>query len=110
MLFRVQVFQGSGSRVRIQGPSAGSRVRVQALEVAYYQNNFQFIKIDVPATLVILPKLINKVKTCLENKGYSEQGDYDSLLANIFAAPPQTFCHIAQENTQKTYQRNISLK
>ena len=36
-----------------------------------------------------MPKLINKVETCLENKGYSELGDDDNLLANIFTAPPQ---------------------
>ena len=30
-----------------------------------------------------LTKLINRIKTCLENKDYSKLGDYDNRLENI---------------------------
>ena len=30
-----------------------------------------------------LTKLINKIKTCLENKHYSKLGDYDNLLESV---------------------------
>ena len=39
-----------------------------------------------------LTKLINKIKTCLENNDYSKLGDYDNRLEKIitkFAASPQ---------------------
>ena len=32
-----------------------------------------------------LTKLINKIKTCLENKDYSKLADYDNRLENIIA-------------------------
>ena len=35
-----------------------------------------------------LTKLINKTKTCLENKDYSKLADYDNRLENIIAKVP----------------------
>ena len=52
-----------------------------------YQNNFWFIKVDVPSTLVT--KLIDKIKTCLKNNDYLKLGDNDNCLERIITKVPR---------------------